>query len=237
MSRDPSKTLSILFGLEKSTIDQDIRAAEIDLVGVANEISSLVGVPFDAKTPEIEARLAHLLMVQAYALCQRDGVPPEVKTFYAAFGAGGIVQDAESAAADKDTLARLSSEMEVIRRREGLSEDEFWMRNEGPADYEKLEDQYGQVLEKIEDTVFTFALRRYHLDEQANLFEQDRLTFEMHREIGRRVIFHPREDAASIEKLLDDYFLKEYGADALRRVELRVNELRAKQPRRSIPGQ
>jgi UTP:GlnB (protein PII) uridylyltransferase len=98
------------------------------------------------------------------------------------------------------------------------------MRGEAPADYEKLDTRYGEVLQGIEDTVFVFALRRYHLDEQANLFEQDRLAFEIQREIGRRVLFNSKD--SEIERLLSDYFLREYGKEALRRVEIRVMELR-----------
>jgi hypothetical protein len=112
VSRDPSKTLTILFAIEPGTIDHDIREMKADLVGLKNEISSLLAIPFPAKTPETDARLSHFLMVQACVLSSTERLPPDIKTFYASFGAGGIVQDAERAAADKDTLALLSAEME-----------------------------------------------------------------------------------------------------------------------------
>ncbi|PYL74515.1 MAG: hypothetical protein DMF26_10700 [Verrucomicrobia bacterium] len=224
MSRDPAKTLSILFAINQDLIDSQLNQAANDITRVRDEISSLLAIPFDAKTSESDARLAHLLLVQAYILCQRVGIPQELKTFYAAVGAGGLVQDAELAADDKDTLARLSAEMTAIRRREGLADDEFWMRGEGPPDFEALEAEYGRIIEKIEETVFVFALRRYHLDAEADLYERDRVTFELQREIGRRAVY--RSPDADVEKFMDDYVRKEYGDDALSRVRARAEELR-----------
>jgi len=225
MSKTPSETLQILFAMQEDAIDRDLQRAEDNILAVANEISSLLAIPFDAKTPTTDARLAHLLMVQARELSRRDRLAPEVRTFYAAFGAGHVAQDAETVAADKDTCAELSARMDTIRRREGLAEGEFWeMQHEGPQDYRDLTNEFGRVLERVADTVFAFVLRRYQMQEEADLFEQDRLLFETYREVGRRVIFPSHDE--EIEKMMDDYFRNEYGLDALNRVRLRAKELR-----------
>lgn len=182
----------MLFDIKQDVINRDVRRAEEDIRTITNEISSLFSLPLTVRTSEIDARLAHLLMVQAHDLCRRDAVAPELKTFYAAFAARHIVQDAETVAADKDTCAELSARMDSIRRREGLADDEFWvMKDEGPQDYRELDDQFGRVLERVADTVFAFVLRRYHMDEHADLFERDRVAFEIQREVGRRVISPP----------------------------------------------
>ena len=115
--------------------------------------------------------------------------------------------------------------MEAIRVREGLAEDEFWaFKNEGPSDYQELSAEFGRILERVTDTVFIFALRRYHLGEVADLFEADRVLFEIQREVGRRLIFPSRDD--KVEKLMDDYFRREYGEEAFERVRSRTKELR-----------
>jgi hypothetical protein len=226
MSKDPSKTLDLLFAIEPQLITHDLRRAEDDIRSIADEIASVQAIPFDAKTPQIEARRAHLFMIQAHELCRRDSIAPEVQTFYAAFGAGHIAQDAEMVAADRDTCAELSRQMDAIRRREGLATDEFWaMQGEGPQDYRDLSDEFGRVLERITDTVFVFALRRYHLNDQADLFERDRVTFEIQREIGRRVIM-PLKNDEEVGKMMDDYFRREYGTTAFERVLARVQEIR-----------
>jgi hypothetical protein len=160
-------------------------------------------------------------------------VAPELRTFYAAFGAGHVAQDAEMVAADKDTCAELSSRMDAIRRREGLAKDEFWvMRDEGPQDYRDLSEEFGRVLERVADTVFLFVLRRYQMHEQADLFERNPVQFEIYREIGRRVSF-PSKDV-DIERTMDDYFRTEYGEDALRRVQSRQRNFGPSEPNRDL---
>jgi hypothetical protein len=221
--------LEVLFDIERDAINRDLRRAEEDIPAIANEISSLFALPLTARTPKTDARLAHLLLVQAHEFCRGEAIAPELKTFHAAFAAGHVVQDAEMVAADKGTCAELSSRMDAIRRREGLADDEFWVKqDEGPQDYRELNDEFGRVLEGVEDTIFAFVLRRYHMNEVADLFERNRVAFEIQREVGRRVISPPRRDTEDIEKQMDEYFRGEYGADALQRVQSRANELRDK---------
>jgi hypothetical protein len=225
MSRNPSQTLKLLFAIEQAEIDRDLERAKKDLLSLANEISALLAIPFNAKTPRTDARLAHLLLLQAHELSRRAAMAPELRTFYAAFGAGHVAQDAESIAADKDMCLELTKHMDAIRVREGLKEDELWVTtDEGPEDYRRLNEEFGRVLERVADTVFTFVLRRYRIDEQADLFEGDRVLFESYREVGRRVVFPSRD--IEIEKMMDDYFASEYGIDALQRVKSRAGELR-----------
>lgn len=227
MSKTPSKTLTILFSMERRTIDRDLESAEGEIVVLAGRISALFAIPVALRTPEIDARLAHLLMVQAHELCRNETLQPELKTFYAAFGAGYVAQDAEHVAAGKDTLANLSIRIDAIRRREGLADDEYWTRNQGPADYCALDAEFDRIVTGISEMVFAFALRRYRLENCAELYEQDRVTFEIKREVGRRIISPARGDTAAIEKLMDDYCRKQYGPDALHHVKVRTKQLRA----------
>lgn len=225
MTTDSTETLDMLFGMEQVAIDRDLEVVKDKIRQVAAELSSLSAVPLAAKTSETNARILHLLMVQAHELCRHEAVEPEIKTFYAAFGAGHIAQEVEGVATNKDTLAELSSRMDAIRVREGLAEDEFWaFKHEGPSDYQELSAEFGRILERVTDTVFLFALRRYHLGDVADLFEKDRVLFEIQREVGRRLIFPSRDD--EVEKLMDDYFRREYGEEARQRVRSRTKELR-----------
>jgi hypothetical protein len=226
MSSNPAKTLELLFAIGPDVIMRDLRRAEEDLRAIAEEIRAIKANSLDVGTPEIKSKRSHLFMVQAYGLCHRDTVAPELQTFYAAFGAGHIAQDAEMVAAYQDTCAELSAQMDVIRRREGLAEGEFWvMRDEGPQDYRELSDQYGVVLERIADTVFSFVLRRYHLNRHADLFERDRTTFEIQREIGNRVVAPVARNEAEVRKMMDDQFRRQYGGAAFKHVLTRVKEI------------
>jgi hypothetical protein len=191
MTRNPSETLKILFDIKQDAIDRDIQLAETDILSVANEIKSLYALPLAARTPKTDARLAHLLMVQACELCRGEAAP-ELKTFHAAFAAEHVVEDAEMVAGDRDTCAELASRLNAIRGREGLTDDEFWSRREGPQDYRELNDKLEGILDSVMETVFIFVMRRYHMDEQADLFERNREEFDIQREIGRRALFSDR---------------------------------------------
>lgn len=71
MSKNPSETLRILFAIEQTHIERDLKRADKNPVGFANEISSIFAIPLDAGTAEIDARLSHLLLVQARELSHR----------------------------------------------------------------------------------------------------------------------------------------------------------------------
>jgi hypothetical protein len=65
------------------------------------------------------------------------------------------------------------------------------------------------------------------MDEQADLFERDRVEFEIQREIGRRALWPINEDSEDAEQRMNDYFRKKYGTEALQRVLVRSGQLRS----------
>lgn len=194
---------------------------------IHKEAAALRAVDYKVRSPEAEAQIHHLTMVQAYGLCRLPHVIPEFKVFYAGFGAGHVTQDVEMVAHDKGRLAELSQKMEEFRKREGLSADEFWYRGGGPNDYESLEEEYGQISGRIADTVFVHTLKRYRIIELADLYESDPREFEIQREIGRRILFPPKDEHCEIAELMDSNIRDNYGSDALARIQKRVAELRA----------
>lgn len=225
MSVDRSEMLKVLFAMEQTEVDRDLISAKERITEIIEEIRSLGRLSGAEKTAKTEARRAHLMMVQAHELCRKEIGPPELQTFYAAFGAGNIAQEAEMVTADKPTLTELSFRMDEIRRREGLAQGEYWMAGDGPADHQKLEDEWNDRIEAVADTIFVFVLTRYRLQAQASLYERNRKEFEILREIGRRLIWSTSTDSFG-EGTMDEYFRKEWGEDAFRRVERRVEELR-----------
>ena len=91
-------------------------------------------------------------------------------------------------------------------------------------------------MDAIRDTIFAFALRRYQMDEIADLFENDRIAFEIQREIGRRGFHTPRKETEAVEKLMDDYFRNRFGAKVLQRIQTRAKEIRDVGWRESAPA-
>lgn len=225
-AQSSSETLAILFAIEQSVIDRDLAAAEENFDAVIDEIQALLVAPPKAKSPAKTARLAHLMMIQAHEVCQDENAPAEIKVYYAWFGAEQTVGEAENAAPGKDNLAEILSRIETIRKREGLAQGEYWERGNGPADFQELDDEFEEVLGRIRDTVFTFVLRRYRLDAQAELFERDRVEFEVQREVGRRFIAPAHKQTPDADQVMDEFFEDQYGPDALRRVHQRLVALR-----------
>ncbi len=229
MSLNPAKTLEILFALEPEAINHDLRRAEDNIDAITTEITSLLAHPPAAVTPEQDARLTHLILVEAHDLCRLDGFPPELKTYAAAASAERVSERAEAVASHKDTLAELAARMMAICRREGLTSTEPWVLDgNGPPEFQKLIYEFLRILARISMTVFTSTLRRYHMDEQADLFECDPKEFNIQHEIGRRVMSPMRKKDA--EQFMQDFFRTRYGEAVSQRVQSRVKELRAHCP-------
>ena len=94
----------------------------------------------------------------------------------------------------KPDLAGIVRRMNAIEQREGLNVDEYWPIGEGPEDWEELGDQYSQVM----NTKFEETLREYGLEDIADLYRDDRESYDARREQGRRVIF---ENIPELEQL------------------------------------
>ena len=91
-------------------------------------------------------------------------------------------------------LDDINARMNAIRKREGLDDDEDWPIGQVPEDWEDLEEKYSQVL----DAKFEETLREYGLVDMANLYSQDRETYDARREEGRRLAF---ADVSELEKV------------------------------------
>lgn len=101
---------------------------------------------------------------------------------------------------DKD-LAAITICMDAILQREGLDEEEWWPKGEGPADWEELDDQYSQLLYmKFEDT-----LREFGLNDIADLYHTDRDAFKSSREEGRRLFFESISEQEKLRTLQQQY--------------------------------
>jgi hypothetical protein len=94
-----------------------------------------------------------------------------------------------SVAHEQGRLAELSRRMEDIRKSEGLQDDEFWPIGKGREDYQELSKESEELYKKVRDTVFTTVLRRYRLEDIADLYENDRARFDELSERARNGIF------------------------------------------------
>jgi hypothetical protein len=219
-----SETLGKFLTIADAQVAADLKSSASRLSEIELELASLVALPATAKTPEVEARLVHLFLLQAHAVCSSPFAAPEVKVFYAASAAGQLSDPVLYVSIDKDPLKSGLSAMEELCRREITSEDEWSTEDDAPAGYFEIRDNVDEKLAKIDDTMFVFVLRRYGFTEQADLFERDPMAIDIAREIGRRVLYSP--DTQSVEDVYDAYIEREYGAGTLAEVKSRAAKLR-----------
>jgi hypothetical protein len=224
MYEKAQKTLDAFFAIPKEQISADLKTAEHDFEAIHERSVDLRAIDYKNRTPQMDVQIMHLTMVQASELCRRTHVEPEYQVAYAAHGANSVAEEAHTVAHNRDSLKEIGEKMQEIQKREGLTKDHFWFRNEGPEDHQKLSDEYDQISEKILDTVFVETLHRYGLSDQASLYETDRVTFEIHREVGRRLIFDVRDD----NQLMNGFIAKEYGEGVALQIAKRVGEIRRK---------
>jgi hypothetical protein len=213
MSKDTSTTLRLFFDIEPATIARDLERVRRNPCGIASELASVRVQSRNASNPEHDARRKHLFMIQACGLCCRDDISPEVRTFFASFGAGDIAQAAEMIAAFKYASAE-----------DGAVDGEKHP-GERPKDDREIGDKYEKILERVADTVLVTVLRRYHLEDLADLFESDRVAFEINREIGRRICMPATKEFGDAAELMDGYFRDQYGDEAMAKVLARVAEI------------
>lgn len=218
------RMLDIFLNIDPSVIKRDLDNVEGSLTEVVGAAKKLRRIAQADRTPEDSAKLAHLTLLQACEVARHPNFLPEQVVFHAAHAADGICQDATSVAFNRGQLADLAGKLRELERRDGLKTDEYWAQGEGPEDYQDVSKELDELLDKIRDTLFVHILRTYHLADVADQFENDRLAFEIEREVGRRLVFHDRITDT------DDYFARIFGTEAWEKVRARLKELRTSDP-------
>jgi len=172
------------------------------------------------------------MMLRASVVCSSDVVSPEERIFFASSAVGNVARYAERVGAASDKAVALSWQLDAIKERELSKGVEDWdLKGAGPPDFERLDDEFGELLGRAYDVVFNYLLNRYEMVEQAKLFESDPAAFEISEEIGRRLVAPYEPDALDLEGTIDAYFEQKYGTATLIRMRARSEELREKKKR------
>lgn len=220
MLSEPQEFLRCLFAIDDQTIAADIANARGRGPELAEETARMMGFPFNARTPEVEAKIAHHMMVMAHEFSKVERLPEEVRAYYAQFGVQQIANEVSSASAHKDRLGVVTAAIESLNRKHGLCGD---LSEEMPPELRALHAEYESLAERIDETVIPSLFRRYHMEEFAVLYETDRTRYDWLVEIGRRAVSRMPLD---IEEVMDQHFIKEHGEQAFRIVMARVEEIK-----------
>jgi hypothetical protein len=192
MSDDPAAMLNHLFAIPQKVIDAAIAEGELDPVRVINQTYANHLEMKGEKNPALVAEYHHKQMVRARVIRHWDRLPEEARIYMAGMIANVIAEDAVMLAHDKDTLSALNQQIREIEKREGLEEGEYWPIGEGPEDYQRLNREATALYDKVHDTVFTTVLRRYQLDDLADMYEETREEYERIFDSGRVFVIEKR---------------------------------------------
>lgn len=187
MFADPD-TLKAFFAIPKERIAHDLAHADANFDRLIQEIQASRAIPRKQRTPEIEAEEYHRQMLRGHALRSRPGLTEAQRLFFIVYPAEMIAENAMFAPHEQDRRAVLSQQMDAIKKREGLTEDQDYLIGEGPEDYQALSRESEELYDKVRDTVLVEVLRRYQINDVVRLFEEDRETFDQLMEEGRSAV-------------------------------------------------
>jgi len=118
----------------------------------------------------------------AKALYQAHRIGTQQYVFYACLPIEHLHDSRIMAGHYDNELKPIDREMDLIRQREGLADDEFWPSGSGPSSYHELEARW----EAVVDRYFAALLNEHGLDDLRVLYETNRTEFDRLRERGRR---------------------------------------------------
>jgi len=198
--------LKILFSIPQQQINQDLATADSNLLKIMQDIRAYRELPDEQQTPEQEAICYHNELLRDQVLRQRPNVPEDEGLYFIAWTAERIADEACFNANDKGRLAELGKQMDEIEKREGLSANEYFPVGTAPEDYQKIATESDAWFDKIEDLILESILKRYHCNQILDLFQHDRATYAVMREVGRRLVnSRMSETDKDDSKELDDH--------------------------------
>ena len=100
-----------------------------------------------------------------------------------------------------DGLRKIRKKMDVLKKKYGLKQGEYWSRGGAPKDYQRLNDQYEATLEKG----LIKTLREFGISDLADLRENNPVEFDRLRERGRRSVFHKNEIVPVLKDIVIQY--------------------------------
>ena len=218
---DSSETFRLFNVTSESRILADLERFRHDLHGLSALRDGLKNQPISERSDEEQALSHHYWMIFASCIASRDPQPfsPEEIIFTCNFAAESILHEVSMIAHGKGRLDEIMRQMHQITERDGVGEDGYCMRGEGPEDYQALDEEYSAAMDSINDAVRLELFKKYRMHAASDLFESDRKEFDIQAEIGRRVMMGP----ATFDD--DTFWETQFGQAQFRRMKARVEEI------------
>jgi len=185
---DPVETLKLFFAIPKEQISRDLIAATEDeqpFILAATQ-RYLAVPPNKERAPKVVADFWHAQMLRACLMRKNPNIPEGMALYWASYNAHDVADAACDVASAAGQLAKFHRDMDRMETEEGLEEGEYWPLGNGPEEYELLRTESEALVDKITDTMIVHVLRRYGLNDEADLFESHRAAFDAKAEAGRK---------------------------------------------------
>lgn len=101
----------------------------------------------------------------------------------------------------RNDLDPISQKIENIERENGLDKDQYWKLDEGPKEWQKLNQEYNKILESKLVDVF----KEFDLNEIANLIEDDKEEYDRLYEAGRKNTFNTKSEIEKLSLIVEKY--------------------------------
>jgi hypothetical protein len=228
-SQHQVQTLRIFFSIPQARIDRDLGGALLDVKRICEEIDAYCALAEQERTPELSARRYHNDLLQAHYMRKLPQICQEAALFFLAVVVEHIVNDVATCAVEKGEIRELMRQMTEIERREGLKKNEYWTIEESPPDYRQINAASEVLLNSISETIFLCVLRRYRFEAMADLYEKNRMEFDVMREVGRRRMYPGKSVELKVDESEAMFLFKKYGqaaVDLLRERSKKFNDRR-----------
>ena len=182
-----AEALKILLTFDQNLVSEELDSA-IENIDTIEDFLEQCASFIDADwTPENRAAYFHNRLLQASIIARSEYIHEDVALFTALNAAEKVAENAISTSYGKEgRLKEISDEIDKIQAREGLDEEEYWPRGEGPDDYKKLIAESDVLHENIRSTMLDHILRKYRFSEIAELLTKSPIEAIARREAGRR---------------------------------------------------
>lgn len=224
---DPKETLRLFLGADPQWISDELSALRENADSIDGYLTEYRSIPVNARTPKEDAKALHYRLLQSHIFASSPGLHQDEVLYFVCLVASQVAEDAVMVEHQSArTLNAIMDQIEDIRRGEGMDDDEVWPLGDGPNDYRRLSKDYDALAEKIHETVFLHVLQLYGFTEYAELFENERMEYEVRYEAGRRFVLPPPKCTQESKRWSEKVLTDGYGPAAVARLDQRLQAIR-----------
>lgn len=223
---DAREVLKLILGADPQSVADELATVHEESASIERFLAQYRSKPANARTPQEKAKFLHYRLLQSHVYASSPTLHEDQVLYFVCLQAYQVAEDAVMVTAQTPgTLRGLQDQIEVVRKRERMGEDEDWPPGSGPEDYQRLVKDSDRLGEKILETVFLWLLQRYGFTEYGELFENQRMEYEVRYEAGRRFVLPAEKCTEESKRCKERYLVEDFGPAAIARLDQRLQSI------------